>query len=81
MYERLGIAWASSLLGFLSLLMCVIPFVFVKYGEVIRGRSRFCIYLKEKKEAEMAKQQAEVEAAAAARMTEGIEKQGVDEKV
>ena len=28
MYGRLGIAWASSLLGFLSLGMCAIPFVY-----------------------------------------------------
>jgi hypothetical protein len=29
MYIRLGVAWASSLLGFLSLGMCVIPFMFL----------------------------------------------------
>ena len=45
MYDTLGIAWASSLLGFLSLLMAIIPFVFIKYGDRIRGSSQFCQYL------------------------------------
>ena len=52
MYGRLGVAWASSLLGFLSLGMCAIPFVFIKYGDKIRARSKFCqelAGLKEKK--------------------------------
>jgi hypothetical protein len=55
MYERLGVAWAGSLLGFLSLLMCGVPFGFLYWGEGIRARSKFCIYLKEKKEEEMQK--------------------------
>ncbi|MCJ1358999.1 MAG: hypothetical protein MMC33_008999 [Icmadophila ericetorum] len=52
MYGKLGVPWASSLLGFLSLLMCVIPFVFIKYGDRIRARSKFCQYLAEKNKAE-----------------------------
>lgn len=52
MYERLGVAWASSLLGFLSLVMCGIPFVFLWKGGQIRAGSRFCLFLKEKKERE-----------------------------
>ena len=46
MYTRLGIAWASSLLGFLSLAMCGIPFAFIKYGDRIRANSKFCNELK-----------------------------------
>lgn len=46
MYNKLGIAWASSLLGFLSLAMTVVPFVFIKYGDRIRGASPFCQELK-----------------------------------
>ena len=53
MYTRLGVPWASSLLGFLSLGMCVIPFLFLWKGDRIRAGSRFCIYLKEKKEKEL----------------------------
>lgn len=49
MYNKLGIAWASSLLGFLSLAMTVVPFIFIEYGDRIRGGSRFCQELKERK--------------------------------
>lgn len=49
MYNRLGVAWASSLLAFLSLAMCIIPFMFLWKGDVIREGSTFCMYLKEKK--------------------------------
>lgn len=41
MYERLGIAWATSLLGFISLLMLPIPWVLFKYGRQIRAKSHF----------------------------------------
>ncbi|KAI4263411.1 MAG: hypothetical protein L6R42_001442 [Xanthoria sp. 1 TBL-2021] len=50
MYQRLGIPWASSLLGFLSLGMCIIPFAFIKYGDRIRANSKFCQELREKKQ-------------------------------
>lgn len=40
MYHRLGVPWASSLLGFVSLAMLPIPVVFYLYGERIRGWSR-----------------------------------------
>ena len=49
MYRTLGIAWASSLLGFLSLGMTIIPFAFVKYGDRIRANSKFCQRLAEQK--------------------------------
>ena len=55
MYRTLGVSWASSLLGFLSLAMTVIPFAFIKYGDRIRANSRFCNDLKALKE-ENAKQ-------------------------
>lgn len=41
MFSSLGVDWGCSLLGFLSLLMSFIPFVFIRYGDYIRGRSRF----------------------------------------
>ena len=41
MYTRLGIAWATSLLGFLSLVMLPIPWVLFKYGRRIRAKSNF----------------------------------------
>lgn len=50
MYRALGISWATSLLGFLSLAMCGIPFAFIRYGDRIRANSKFCIDLKQRKE-------------------------------
>jgi hypothetical protein len=41
MYHRLGYEWASSLLAFLSLACCVIPYVFYFYGASIRRRSHY----------------------------------------
>ncbi|WVQ72033.1 hypothetical protein IAR50_001577 [Cryptococcus sp. DSM 104548] len=41
MYEKLGTQWASSLLGFLALLMAPIPIVLMKYGHHLRARSKF----------------------------------------
>lgn len=42
MYEALGVAWACSLLGFASLLMCLIPYFFIWYGERLRASSPMC---------------------------------------
>lgn len=39
MYEYLGLEWASSLLAFLSLPMCAIPFLFFYKGEYLRLKS------------------------------------------
>lgn len=47
MYKSLGIAWASSLLGFISLALCLIPYTFIKYGDRIRANSKFCQELAE----------------------------------
>ena len=40
MYHRLGIAWATSLLAFLSVAMVPIPVLFYIFGERIRGWSK-----------------------------------------
>ena len=52
MYTRLEVSWACTLLGILSVLMTLIPFVFIKYGGKIRANSKFCQELKQKKEEE-----------------------------
>ncbi|KAF2868912.1 MFS multidrug transporter-like protein [Massariosphaeria phaeospora] len=39
MYAALDYGWGNSLLGFVSLLLVPIPFLFIKYGERIRARS------------------------------------------
>ncbi|KAK0389946.1 hypothetical protein NLU13_3519 [Sarocladium strictum] len=49
MFTNLGIAGACSLLGGLSAAMCIIPWLFIWKGPVIRSKSRFCIALKKKK--------------------------------
>ncbi|KAJ5949585.1 hypothetical protein N7454_001169 [Penicillium verhagenii] len=41
MYTKLGIDWANSLLGFFSIAIAVVPFVFIKYGAWIRANSKF----------------------------------------
>jgi len=62
MYRKLGVPWACSLLGFLSCLMAMIPFVFIWKGEQIRARSQFCQFLlqkeKEDEEARLRKEEA-----------------------
>jgi DHA1 family multidrug resistance protein-like MFS transporter len=40
MYNNLGVGWASSLLGFLSIAFIPIPFVLYIYGEQIRKASK-----------------------------------------
>ncbi|KAL5413800.1 hypothetical protein PMIN06_009394 [Paraphaeosphaeria minitans] len=45
MYEGLGIGWATSLLGFLSILMLPIPWVLFKYGPAIRKRSQYPVMM------------------------------------
>ncbi|EFZ02209.1 MFS transporter [Metarhizium robertsii] len=50
MFRELGIAGACSLIGGLSAVMCVIPFIFIWKGPSIRARSKFCIALREQKE-------------------------------
>jgi len=52
MYRAMGVAWATSLLGFFSLALCVVPFVFLRFGGRMRERSPFCQYLRQKKEEE-----------------------------
>ncbi|KAJ5727899.1 major facilitator superfamily domain-containing protein [Penicillium malachiteum] len=42
LYAKLGVAWATSVLGFASLICIPIPFALLYYGPWIRKRSRFC---------------------------------------
>ncbi|KAI1877259.1 uncharacterized protein JN550_001331 [Neoarthrinium moseri] len=41
MYHRLGDQWASTLLAFISLACCAIPFCFWKWGARIRAHSKY----------------------------------------
>ncbi|KAM0278883.1 hypothetical protein ACHAO9_011955 [Fusarium lateritium] len=46
MYTSLGVGWATTVLGAASVIMCAIPFVFIRYGNTIRERSAFYQKLK-----------------------------------
>lgn len=52
MFHTLGVHWACTLIAFLSLGVAFIPFAFIKFGERIREKSRFCQELKMMKEGE-----------------------------
>ena len=41
MYEKLGINWATSLLGFITIALMPIPWVLFKFGHSIRKRSSY----------------------------------------
>lgn len=41
MYHKLGVPWATSLLGFLCVAFMPVPVLFYIYGARIRKRSRF----------------------------------------
>lgn len=41
MYHNLGINWATSLLGFISVALMPVPWVLFKYGKQIRARSAY----------------------------------------
>jgi hypothetical protein len=41
MYRGLGIGWATSLLGFVTVALMPVPWVLFKYGKEIRGRSSY----------------------------------------
>lgn len=38
MYERLGLGWGNTLLGFLALSFAPVPWLFYRYGEQVRKR-------------------------------------------
>ncbi|RYO90340.1 hypothetical protein DL764_008459 [Monosporascus ibericus] len=41
LYQKLGVEWATSVLGFLAVAMMPLPFVFFKYGRALRARSGY----------------------------------------
>ncbi|OXV07706.1 hypothetical protein Egran_04529 [Elaphomyces granulatus] len=58
MFDRLGIHWGCSVLAFVSLGLCVIPFAFIRYGSDIRKNSTFSQYLLQMREAEQRENEA-----------------------
>ncbi|KAF2110798.1 major facilitator superfamily domain-containing protein [Lophiotrema nucula] len=45
MYETMGTGWATSVLGFVSITMLPIPFIFFRYGPRIRAKSRYPVFM------------------------------------
>ncbi|KAM0717083.1 hypothetical protein Q7P37_006935 [Cladosporium fusiforme] len=41
LYKALGVGWATSILGFCALALAPVPFLFFRYGEKLRSRSRY----------------------------------------
>ena len=41
LYQNLGLGWGNSVLGFITIAMIPVPFLFSKYGERIRKNPRF----------------------------------------
>ena len=66
MYERLTPQWAGTLLGLLEVCLVPIPFVFYRYGERIRSKSRVIRQMRaerEKNDKKRAKAQAKLQKA------------------
>jgi hypothetical protein len=84
MYARLTPQWAGTLLGLLEVALIPIPFVFYRYGERIRGKSKVIRQMREdqeKNESKRARQEARRERAAHAdEEREEVEGKGVFEK-
>jgi hypothetical protein len=45
LYSNLGVHWASSLLGFVAVVLAFIPVFFFRYGAAVRAKSEFCMTL------------------------------------
>lgn len=43
-YEKLGLGWGNSCLGFIALGLIPIPFLFMRFGERVRTNPRFQIH-------------------------------------
>ncbi|KAF2274867.1 putative MFS multidrug transporter [Westerdykella ornata] len=50
MYDRLGYQWASTLLAFIGLACCAIPYVFYYKGAAIRAHSHFAYHPEDEKQ-------------------------------
>ena len=52
MFDKLGVGWACSILGFATLALLPVPFVFLRWGRGLRMKSLFCRSRREGKEGE-----------------------------
>ena len=42
-YKNMGVHWTLTILGCISAIMVPVPYVFYRYGPVIRGWSRYAV--------------------------------------
>ncbi|PHH90096.1 hypothetical protein CDD83_4521 [Cordyceps sp. RAO-2017] len=49
MFARLGVTGACALLAGLSAVMCLVPFLFIWKGPILRNRSPFCLALRQRR--------------------------------
>jgi hypothetical protein len=42
-YENMGVQYTLTILGCISALLVPVPYVFYKYGEKIRARSKYAV--------------------------------------
>lgn len=42
-YKNMGVHYTLTILGCISVVMTVVPYVFYRYGRVIRGWSRYAV--------------------------------------
>ena len=61
MYNRLGYQWASSLVAFISLACCGIPYGFFYYGARIRQWSRYAYAGEDEEKAVMSNESSDIE--------------------
>lgn len=47
MYRALGVAWATSLLGFVTVALMPVPWILFKHGSKIRARSKYATFSRE----------------------------------
>ena len=45
MYQALGLGWGNSLLAFIALVLCPIPWILYRYGEQLRKNPKFQVGL------------------------------------
>ena len=47
MYLAMGVGWATSLLGFVTVLLMPLPWILMKWGRVIRRKSKYAMFSKD----------------------------------
>lgn len=46
MYKSMGVGWATSLLGFVTVALMPVPWILLKYGPWLRSKSKYAEFSK-----------------------------------